>query len=49
MATTLNCKSTQWIVSEIESDDLTSYIGLQDPFSDAGRSIILARRKAIQR
>lgn len=37
------------IVSEIESDDPTSYVGLQDPFSEAGRSVILARRRAIQR
>lgn len=37
------------IVSEIESDDPTSYVGLHDPFSEAGRSVILARRKAIQR
>lgn len=37
------------IVSEAESNDPTSYIGLQDPFSEAGWSIILARRKAIQR
>ena len=37
------------IVSENESDDPNSYVGLQDPFSEAGRSLILARRKAIQR
>ena len=36
------------IVSEIESDDPTSYVVLQDPFNEAGRSVILARRKAIQ-
>ena len=38
-----------FIVSELESDDPTSYTGLQDPFSEAGRLKILAHRKAIQR
>ena len=37
------------IVSEPESDNSASYTELQDPFSEAGWTLIAARRKAVQR